>query len=279
MHVHFPMGKIADYTKKYDEQAIFNSNNTNLSSLGILNMIPTTTNDIMNLTSSLSLNTNIYKQSSTTTTSTTTTTTTTNNNKTGIENIITNYNHDVDDANTSSSIYPLEDLFLSNSMYHIRHNNNLKLFQQLHHQSSIMMHDNFCPINNNITIAPSFSTAADTTDTNTTIITNDTNLLNNNNKIIKNTTMKSTITTTQTNFDNKFNYNINISNDDDDDDNDYYTTHISLGNNPRQSLYKKQTIVESLHAFVQQFNIERNIYLQEYINYLCYKFNIKIDDA
>ena len=64
----------------------------------------------------------------------------------------------------------------------------------------------------------------------------------------------------------------------DNNNDDYDSSATNNTSSPQQTLFRKQTIVESLHALVQQFNIERNIYLQEYINCLSHKFNIKIDD-
>lgn len=272
MHVHFPLGELADYAKKFDQQAIFNSNNTLGSSLGILNLPPTAV-DVINQTSSLSLHTNIFKQQQQQDSNSNATSTTTNYNTTTASNTVgrgtsskSDDNEENDDDAYTSSLFPLEDLFLSNSMYHVTSNPSNHEYSKEQQQQSLLLRDNFCPFNrttsmNTTTYAvASTVTGIDNTDT-TTINTNKNNTLNINSK-------------------NKVFSNINDNNNVNNDNNDYYTTHIlSLGNNPRESLYRKQLIVESLHAFVQQFSIERNMYLQEYVNYLCRKFDIKIDDT
>ena len=277
MHVHFPLGELADYAKKFDQQAIFNSNNTLGSSLGILNL-PQTAVDVINqtssLTSSLSLHTNVFKQQQQQDSNSNTTTTTNYKSTTNASNTVgrdtsskSEDNEENDDDAYTSSLFPLEDLFLSNSMYHVTSNHSTHEYPKEQQQQSLLLRDNFCPTNrttsmNTITYAAASTvTGIDNTDT-TSINTNKNN------------------STVNINSKNKVFNNINDNNNVNNDNNDYYTTHIlSLGNNPRESLYRKQTIVESLHAFVQQFSIERNMYLQEYVNYLCRKFDIKIDDT
>lgn len=268
MHVHFPLGEQADYAKKFDQQAIFNSNNALGSSLGILNLLPTAVdviNQTSSLTSSLSLHTNIFKQQQQQQDSNSNTTTSNTVGRGTSSKSEDNEQNDDDDTYTSS-LFPLEDLFLSNSMYHITSNHSNHEYPKQQQQQSLLLRDNFCPtdrttsINTTTYAAASTVTGIDNTYP-TTINTNKNNVLNINSK-------------------NKVFNDINDNNNVNNDNNDYYTTHIlSLGNNPRESLYRKQTIVESLHAFVQQFSIERNMYLQEYVNYLCRKFDIKIDDT
>lgn len=275
MHVHFPLGKIAEYAMKFDQQAMFNINNNTLgSSLGILNQLPTTA-DVINQTSSLTSSLSLQKDSKSTTTSAI--------DYNGTISKSEDNEHNDDDTYTSS-LFPLEDLFMSNSMYHVTHNHTSHEYpkQQQQLQQSFLLRDNFCPTNSTTSTTTSTTNATTTgIDTDTTSINTNRNAIlntNNKNKVInsKTTTSSSLTTPNKYNDINKNNDNNNINND----NNDYYATHIlSLGNNPRQSLYRKQTIVESLHAFVQQFSIERNIYLQEYVNYLCNKFNIKIDDT
>jgi hypothetical protein len=276
MHVHFPLGDLADYAMIFDQQATFNSNNTLGSSLGILNLQPTAVdviNQTSSLTSSLSLHANIFKQQQQQQqqdSQSNTTTTTSNSVGRGISSKSEDNEQNEYDTYTSS-LFPLEDLFMSNSMYHVTCNHTNHEYpnqqqQQQQQQQSLLLRDNFCPTNRTTSIN---TTTTTTTTTNAAAVTAVTGIDNTDSTTI-NTNKNNTI---DINSRNKIFNNIN-------DNNDYYTTHIlSLGNNPRESLYRKQTIVESLHAFVQQFSIERNMYLQEYVNYLCRKFNIKIDDT